>query len=1705
MSKSDDKIDTVLDFRHDSGVNWYLIKDKRTEEIKWMKESDLPKDTDKSLVSVRLRKSEQARRRVFGIDSLSTTRKVQLNSDNTQAADIGSDSSSSESDDGSVEQDDTSTTVNKNKDVCGVEHAKGILGTKRSNEVSNIAFDLVSRVGCRQLRLDTESDARLNSLFVQLLYSEGVVSHWYRTVLDLVWTLIITTGSSTTRDSALEQLCLLVSRLNDHDTIVSKCIDELLDETLIDELDTDKFSVVLRLIELVTRSSALDPGSHEVLDSTMKELAPSSVNTKQGNRYAVNRFSYVNPGEVELTDEGIVQLVYKIYEMKNKDKLGDVAGIIEKYKSQLSVLFTTLLRKYSVSYADLNDPRVYIPVDVKGQKLKERLSDIFTKNEPSRLIDVDEIVSRFIEKSSDEVAEYIEALERSYALSFGRVTDRAHAPNSHRINTSSSLFGFRELIEEAIAVGNPERLARVNQLLRKYSGREHFLYLAICDKYSLSIDEDRFKAAMALREKSVEMDRKSRMKHVLTGVYEKYNKAKLAEVDKLVEKFNVLELFDLVSKKYGIGLAEKVQLLLSTGVHTEVDVEFSPLVVETLHALALAFELDRTNASLLLSHEPTLTKYIGYLKNPLTNLDISSAELIIQAKSGLFLAHGPSGSIAGGSQMESVLRDMIEGKVGDVLRSLPVSSVVAQVTAQEPEYVMPDSFTCTETGRVSCVVSIKGDSDDLAAVVVGVIGKMTSFDVRQPTGAGVVEPIHDDDGIVAGPGAFRCFSLLRSKTTNATVFSGEYRSLQSPNDCLSLFRSRLGVVAVSDELEVVNRLMLDPKRFEKCTVIIQNGFAIVIGSHKHRVAFTKALEFLKKFSEQRAFKLNVKKRLCPGGKPGMILPPQINDWSDVTYHESGDDQFFENEEANETVRPLKLTRQTMRDSYLQGQLCLNCDETTHKPPECPIKRKVCWNCHGAHAGASCVLPCRFCKGRHSWGILECVKRGAKRYVDWLKSRSCAEEKGLGAMVDDVIGRLRTNGWNVNDSAVSGTIKSLTQMGVFIELFIEMAKLEDADSPTDTNMLVETASGGVKPVPPSAPAPALPDSQYGWTERVWLDEILSCELIGRDPVKLILTTKGSAIRKLEVDENCKISFKGTSARDIFETAVSDPAIDVRLHAVVMTDSPLQALQVKKVLRELIQDVETQVGEGSLQKPPVVEGFAFLEKIQSLNDNIAQFDFMNANNGAPIEIELKNHFEYIGDLRHWLHQKGVEVELGNEDSVKLPSSGKIIETLDAANRPNVDAKYIDIFNGFFELVSFWTNAPPSFGGQYWFEPYELRPAGLLGLADSGYDHAQFESGQVVHLSEKGASHFSRLLVQSGFVRGVEEIDVNQVLIALKGVVRASARDNRLLMYLKHPWSLSSSTGTVARDVAEDFGSVEAAFGSVLNPNQLRACGRLGNSGNASIVDPDPEIIRTMLAPYNDESSENQLDLSSLVAGDGLLKRLSLESSVPEGELPYMGYIVDWITPQEVTDYVSGFTAIPMDMQMEDEPEQLPPVPEEVIEQPTVVVAPAPVGEDLNSLTVNELRERLKARDLPTTGRKADLIERIKADEAASGADNVPSQTLMCRVELPRSLMTWSELSNNLSGPGNSHFAHIKQLCPTADISCVGTPAAALVGEARLHVQLIATSNDDYIKARSLVEDLVRAVVEVGFEICSADDSSAAKEAVMREVRLVEGLKK
>ena len=393
---------------------------------------------------------------------------------------------------------------------------------------------------------------------------------------------------------------------------------------------------------------------------------------------------------------------------------------------------------------------------------------------------------------------------------------------------------------------------------------------------------------------------------------------------------------------------------------------------------------------------------------------------------------------------------------------------------------------------------------------------------------------------------------------------------------------------------------------------------------------------------------------------------------------------------------------------------------------------------------------------------------------------------------------------------------------------------------------------------------------------------------------------------------------------------------------------------------------------------------------------------------------------------------------------------------------------LYTAFFSMMSYWSQPWPSQGGPYWFEDYELQPVNLFGVDPLTQGQRwNFTDGQRVALSEEGAAHMNRLLVQTQAVTDRE--DNVSVLRSFVGVVRHSAREKQLLMYLRYPWGLQHGP-LVGEQIPVRKETVHA---------RLRDCGRLGLAPSAE--------VSVLQGPSK---------VSSTKPGDGLLSRLRAEV-VPEGEPPFTGlvkhffvfhlflfrYVVDWLP-----------LSSPSHGPVQDHGPE-PATPTATALAPYLALRP------------EHLISKLGKRNLPTSGDVNELAERLRhavQQHRAVPQGPVPTtQTgpFKARVELPTAIMGWPELKTNLMGENNAYFDYIEKQYPGVVLALQGSASAALVGEARLHVSVTAAASvtlDQWTRARRSLLDLTEAVVEHGAVSLNKPDQ---KEKMKAEISFVE----
>ena len=359
-------------------------------------------------------------------------------------------------------------------------------------------------------------------------------------------------------------------------------------------------------------------------------------------------------------------------------------------------------------------------------------------------------------------------------------------------------------------------------------------------------------------------------------------------------------------------------------------------------------------------------------------------------------------------------------------------------------------------------------------------------------------------------------------------------------------------------------------------------------------------------------------------------------------------------EATEVYRPLRLTRMKVREAFLQGQLCLNCDSAEHRHQDCPFRKKVCWNCHGNHAGNDCTLRCRFSRERHELPILESVKKVCRRVTDWKKSKSFQEQRNVLTLLEQLM--IKLEGFADIDLAkhnkeVQDLVKQLNEHNTLFPVEIQDVALSILDMKPPSKQPVELPV----PPPPSTPAPKpyvapklpkdppppMPENKYPWQEKIFLDNILSKGLYGSNVLSRVIGRGGMHHRRMESESGARVFFRGlgVSGRDM---ELVDPT-DCRLHISVKGEVPQQGKSVRRIIKEIVAELDAELAEKgeagpALDNPrmPEAHPFGFMLPRHS-----------GPESGEPLKFRFpEEDGQTLNDMLLWLKQAKLPIELDSD---------------------------------------------------------------------------------------------------------------------------------------------------------------------------------------------------------------------------------------------------------------------------------------------------------------------------------------------------------------------------------------------------------------------------------------------------------------------------
>jgi len=343
----------------------------------------------------------------------------------------------------------------------------------------------------------------------------------------------------------------------------------------------------------------------------------------------------------------------------------------------------------------------------------------------------------------------------------------------------------------------------------------------------------------------------------------------------------------------------------------------------------------------------------------------------------------------------------------------------------------------------------------------------------------------------------------------------------------------------------------------------------------------------------------------------------------------------------------------------------------------------------------------------------------------------------------------------------------------------------------TEFTIPPPPPGVPPKPYVAPKlpkespPAMPENKYPWSEKIFLDNLLTRGMYGSNILSRIIGRGGMHHRRMETESGARVFFRGlgVSGRD---AELNDP-IDCRLHISVKGEVPQQGRSVRRIIGDIVAELDNEILE---------KGEAGPRLDRPRDPDLHPFGFLMPKGGGPEgEGPLKFKFpeedgQTLNDLLTWLKQAKLPLELDSDTQWRTTLQ---VTPAEPALPDDAPEEVEAVAAAFGRLVDDWHYPSP-----YWFEEQDLRPTGLWTTLTANEEDGDsnlpiaLQQGQGVRLSAPAVSHFAALLDQAGLLLGISRAATEISLRRLRGVVRRQVEDEQLLLFLAYPWAWFSGSG-------------------------------------------------------------------------------------------------------------------------------------------------------------------------------------------------------------------------------------------------------------------------------------------------------------------------
>eukprot|EP00438_Fugacium_kawagutii_P015883 Skav206407 [mRNA] locus=scaffold2210:163632:183175:+ [translate_table: standard] len=1096
-----------------------------------------------------------------------------------------------------------------------------------------------------------------------------------------------------------------------------------------------------------------------------------------------------------------------------RPQVGDIDGLMAKYKGRERQLYLCICEKYRVS-PNL-ETKGAAPEDKKVKKYRELITDIYKEHNPSKLSDIDGLLQKY--KGREELV--YKGICEKY-----RVEPKA----SKKEEAKSNFEKYKQLIAEIYEEHNKEKLGELDDLLGKYKGKEKTLYLAVCHKYSIEP-----KLPTTKKKKDNENDKNDND--------DKENREKNSQSEPVDEQASEIEnhqrptanLGWLVDPKDSSKLKQRLPSLLR------------PLLeVAALHAAGM----DPKEAKRLNSWEDAVRDQPW--QGPTRSCDASEGSGCRVRPDQL--PDQEADGAKGGSRWDAV---------DEAERPLPRSRAQRR----------------TQRGRATWgggPPSGDGEDDSLTVAADGPPDARRSFDkavvhLTDALGRGVRECMELDDeagdqwylpwsceeneyilqteaerlvkkevGVEYRRGCWtpRRYIPMHSHSAHHSLCGPDVQRL--PDFWRELAdKLWLGVLTLNWGTDVPLETVVIikttsgyeaspacPGMPQGCRAVPPSASVIVTAAtadeletcnRKLGPLLNRALAGLRANAAFAMHTLSMPQLQSRKATwyPGMVLAAREGAKKrDVASSDSDapdedfdpDAEVLSDAEATDAYRPLRLTRmkirhsnEDVRRSLPAGPVVFELRLQRASAPRLPLPKE------GNHSGNDCTLRCRFSGERNELPILETVKKVCRRVTDWKKSKSFQEQRNVLALLEQLM--IKLEGFADIDLAkhnkeVQDLVKQLNEHTTLFPVEMQDVALSILDmkppskQPTELPVPPPPSTPAPKPYVapklPKDPPPPMPENKYPWQEKIFLDSILPKGLYGSNVLSRVIGRGGMHHRRMESESGARVFFRGlgVSGRDMELT----DSTDCRLHISVKGEVPQQGKSVRRIIKEIVAELDTEVEKGdagpALDNPrmPDTHPFGFMLP-----------RFTGPESGDPLKFRFpEEDGQTLNDMLLWLKQAKLPIELDTDTQWRTtlqvtPAEPPLPD--DAPEQAEIVVRSL--------ATEPWPLGQPDDHGRRRFR----RTAAGAGRA------AERTRGAPLRHGARQNADVQRIVIE--------------VLKRLRGVVRRQVEDEQLLMYLLYPWAWFSESNR----------QLKLPYGREKVHEMLADLGRLGGKPTESQVAP------------------------------------------------------------------------------------------------------------------------------------------------------------------------------------------------------------------------------------------------------------------------------